>query len=505
MAKDYSEYRLSDYEKYLLARSGGGEIRLKYFRNSARFDPDGKGFYISVDPCGEFHYMNELIEEVEREEELRIGKKLDEPLTQEDIKEFEELRRENEEENVEILNMLKKKYRIDRTEADRDREECAKESGKPPEPLINVLSGAYVALNYGEGLLDFIYADFLTPLQAELRNLKGMKAFIERQKADSDYQDGEPEGDYDYKVRSSDEETVNDFFDYEASFSAIKYVAYSSLYTAVCPPVFESKFDIEKELNYYCRYLLTLQSEYRELVEFCYDEDFYPEVLGGLHPAERYALYRRFKNLPIGGTRSEKVSFSVRKLRGDAPPFGLPGEKIIERLSSELNITPQHIALAKSLGADPEELALAAKIPHYLHVSYQFGSTAEILDLEFTKMLENNIRFKKCKRCGKYFIMKGNYDANYCDRVADGETRTCQELAASEKYKLRTAGDKALPLYSRYYKRYAARVKSRQIKDADFRAWRYAAIAKRDSCSAGEITPEEYEQWLEGSFPNRRK
>ena len=101
--------------------------------------------------------------------------------------------------------------------------------------------------------------------------------------------------------------------------------------------------------------------------------------------------------------------------------------------------------------------------------------------------------------------MKGNYDANYCDRVADGETRTCQELAASEKYKLRTAGDKALPLYSRYYKRYAARVKSRQIKESDFRAWRYAAIAKRDSCSAGEITPEEYEQWLEGSFPNRRK
>ena len=129
MAKDYSEYRLSDYEKYLLARSGGGEIRLKYFRNSAKFDPDGKGFYISVDPGCEFHYMNELIEEVEREEELRIGKKLDEPLTTEDIKEFEELQRENEEENAEILNMLKKKYRIDRTEADRDREECAKESG----------------------------------------------------------------------------------------------------------------------------------------------------------------------------------------------------------------------------------------------------------------------------------------------------------------------------------------------------------------------------------------
>ena len=42
-------------------------------------------------------------------------------------------------------------------------------------------------------------------------------------------------------------------------------------------------------------------------------------------------------------------------------------------------------------------------------------------------MLEKDVRFRKCKRCGKYFIMKGNYDTKYCDRVAEGETRTYKE------------------------------------------------------------------------------
>ena len=114
-----------------------------------------------------------------------------------------------------------------------------------------------------------------------------------------------------------------------------------------------------------------------------------------------------------------------------------------------------------------------------------------------------NIWLRKCKRCGKYFIMKGNYDTNYCDRVAEGQTRSCQDLAAQENYKAKAAENPALPIYSKYYKRYAARVRSRQIKDADFKKWKFQALAKRDECSDGKITVEEYVAWMEGCFPNR--
>ena len=100
--------------------------------------------------------------------------------------------------------------------------------------------------------------------------------------------------------------------------------------------------------------------------------------------------------------------------------------------------------------------------------------------------------------------MKGNYDTNYCDRVVEGGTQTCQQLAAQENYKARNADNKAIPIYSKYYKRYAARMKVKQIKEEDFNAWRYQAIRKRDECSDGKITPEEFTEWMEASFPNRK-
>ena len=101
--------------------------------------------------------------------------------------------------------------------------------------------------------------------------------------------------------------------------------------------------------------------------------------------------------------------------------------------------------------------------------------------------------------------MKGNYDTNYCDRVEEGQTRSCQELAAQENYKAKIADNPALPIYSKYYKRYAARVRARQIKEADFKKWKFQALYKRDECSDGKITTDEYIEWLESCFPNRTK
>ena len=145
------------------------------------------------------------------------------------------------------------------------------------------------------------------------------------------------------------------------------------------------------------------------------------------------------------------------------------------------------------------------KYPRFVNIEYEFHTTADILELEFTKMLEQDVRFRKCKRCGRYFIMKGNYDTKYCDRIASGETQNCQTLAAQENYRKKVADDAALPIYHKYYKRYAARVRAGKITEDDLRRWKYKAMTKRDECSNGIITPAELTEWMEKSFPNRRK
>ena len=96
-------------------------------------------------------------------------------------------------------------------------------------------------------------------------------------------------------------------------------------------------------------------------------------------------------------------------------------------------------------------------------------SFAAVILNEFRKLTCQIIGMRKCKRCGKYFIMKGNYDTNYCDRIAESETRNSQELAAQENYKKKMADNAAIPLYQKYYKRYAARVRVRQIKEYNFK------------------------------------
>ena len=122
--------------------------------------------------------------------------------------------------------------------------------------------------------------------------------------------------------------------------------------------------------------------------------------------------------------------------------------------------------------------------------------------------MEEGLRFQRCQRCRKYFLTKGDYHGQYCDRIVPGESRTCQQLAAQETYqnKLKDNGGKnALNIYQKYYKRYFARVKAGSLKKERFKQWQYEAVQKRDDCLSGTLTVEELAVWLEGSMPNRVK
>lgn len=125
--------------------------------------------------------------------------------------------------------------------------------------------------------------------------------------------------------------------------------------------------------------------------------------------------------------------------------------------------------------------------------------------LEFTKMLEHNIRFRKCKNCGRYFIMKGNYDNDYCDRIPEGETKNCQTIASLKNYKEKVSDNVAWKLYNKYYKRYFARMKAGNIESDVFKKWQYKATAMRDECVDGKVTEQEFEEFLFGSFVNRKR
>lgn len=113
-----------------------------------------------------------------------------------------------------------------------------------------------------------------------------------------------------------------------------------------------------------------------------------------------------------------------------------------------------------------------------------------------------------CLASGRYFIVKGNCHGSYCDRIAEGELRTCQQLAAQEAYleKLKSNdGKNPLSVYQKYYKRCFARVQAGSLKREKFKLWQYEAVQKRDGCLGGTLTLDEFENWLDKSIPNRMK
>lgn len=503
MEKDYSEYQYTEYDCYRSVRENRNGVRFDYFWNYVRFYPEERYFRIQVDDGKEYYRMQDVINNERDAAEERLGYPLndDDP---EELEEYREGRAEDERENTELLAQMCKKYRIDRKFADHTRSQYyANAPDEDIRPLINIFSGAFIELYYGEGILDFIYADFKPHMKKSILFHQFLKEMFQEH-TNSEYEFTEQSNRQPEKIYSYTQEWVNDFFRYDTDFAVYKDAAYASLYSAICPPLFETQRDSIQKLNIYYSYLTVLQKEYLDMIEFCYDETLYPNALGWVSPAERYCLYRQYHDLPTFTHRTEKMSFSSKFSNGTTMPYGCDPKEVIRRLTTKIEPTPDHFALAEKFGVTPEQFIASTQVPHFMNIQYEFRTIEDILELEFTKMLEANVRFRKCKRCGKYFIMKGNYDANYCDRVAEGEKRSCQEIAAAEKYKSKVADNLAISIYNKYYKRYAARVKVNQIKEADFKKWKYQAITLRDDCTAGKITADEYTRWMEDSFPNRK-
>lgn len=512
--KDYSEYELTAYDRYRMRREHRKDIILDYFHNKVRFDAENRTILFYVDDLNEDYSMDSLIDKYQAEQENRSRIQL------KDDPEDKEYAAAQVKENREQYALLQKKYDIERISSHGDPTDFSDyptdEKGEIDfdaeapihQPMNDVLSGTRVSIRYGEGILDFVYADLITPMKERYAMYRLFRHFRERNVVDLPETESAEEEKQE-KVYNRTQEIVEHYFQFCSTCDDLGDALYASLYSALFPPCFiGDEADTDKTMGRYADYLVTLQKEYRELLEFVYDENFHPEVLGNLYPSERYQLYRDIHDLPDFYIRREELMISPEYMGSPKRmPFGMEQDEYLKRIMKAFSSNPSEAekAFAKEYGIDETSLTMRLRRPSFMSIQYDVSTAAEMLELEFTKMLEENIRFRKCKRCGKYFIMKGNYDTHYCDRIAEGSTRTCQELAAIENYKTKTADNKAIALYNKYYKRYSARVKVRQIKESDFKAWKYQALTKRDECIDGKITVEEYEAWLEASFANRKK
>lgn len=119
----------------------------------------------------------------------------------------------------------------------------------------------------------------------------------------------------------------------------------------------------------------------------------------------------------------------------------------------------------------------------------------EILDYLTYYYMTEDVTFRPCKCCGRYFAASGK--AEYCNRLMDGSRKTCREMGAMKLYESNKMKNPALRAYTKSYKTHNARIRYGTMTREQFAAWSAEARAMRDKCVSGEIPLDELQDWLD--------
>ena len=103
----------------------------------------------------------------------------------------------------------------------------------------------------------------------------------------------------------------------------------------------------------------------------------------------------------------------------------------------------------------------------------------------------------KCKNCGRYFVVTGNITQDYCTRLMEGSEKTCRQMGAVVQYQSRQMKNPATREFTRSYKAHNARVRYGTMTKAEFTAWSKEARKKRDLCTGGKLSLEDFVAWLD--------
>lgn len=55
----------------------------------------------------------------------------------------------------------------------------------------------------------------------------------------------------------------------------------------------------------------------------------------------------------------------------------------------------------------------------------------DLLFYDFLELMSQGLKVKRCKLCGKYFVLKSKHNAEYCDRKTENG-RTCKQVGAED-------------------------------------------------------------------------
>ena len=124
----------------------------------------------------------------------------------------------------------------------------------------------------------------------------------------------------------------------------------------------------------------------------------------------------------------------------------------------------------------------------------EINNLHQLLYLEILSMIQANTDIRKCKHCGKYFIVT-NRKIAYCDRTDERGDR-CSAVGSKCSFQKKLKTEYPLKIYNRAYKTHHARVQHGTMSRNDFLAWCDEAKENLNKVRAGELDIFIFEVWL---------
>lgn len=217
---------------------------------------------------------------------------------------------------------------------------------------------------------------------------------------------------------------------------------------------------------------LGMQSFMKQQLEFCVDGTK-DEEYKQLSPVERLYLYEQWrKSKGEQPLYFETDTFSSRLVISEE--IQAEGDFSIEELADKLKKQKSQIAEMTVL---PTGWAL--------------------MRFELMKIITQEVVIKKCTNCGRYFILDGRSDIEYCSRpLTDQPEKTCKDIGALNKYMDKVNAEPIRKEYHRAYKRNHSRLRVGTMTKAEFLEWSDEAQKKRDQCIAGKMDKDKFFEWV---------
>lgn len=190
---------------------------------------------------------------------------------------------------------------------------------------------------------------------------------------------------------------------------------------------------------------------------------------------------------PLGRRNPEAYAVGMFKFYSDMVTAELMGQDTYE-LDHSFPFKVRFVPMVSP--SDGETIILAEQA--------RFSSLLDFLEVEFFRGLAVGNAPRRCRNCGKYFLLTEGYNTCYCNNIAPGETeRTCRKVGAHRKEARDRAGRTPAQVeYDRAYNRLKQRKNRKKISLDEWNA----AVAKAQELLAqsgrGELTDEELKRKL---------